>query len=43
MVWIISAGWGVNLYTSLSQRFPESHFPGAMFGSSLAVFQVPTV
>ena len=43
MVWIISAGWGVNLYTMLSRRFPESHFPGTMFGSSLAVFQVPTV
>jgi hypothetical protein len=43
MVWIISAGWGVNLYTRLSRRFPESYFPGEMFGSNLAVFQVPTV
>jgi hypothetical protein len=42
MVWIISAGWGVNLYTRLSRRFPESYFPGTLFGSSLAVFQVPT-
>jgi hypothetical protein len=41
-VWIISAGWGVNLYTRLSRRFPESYFPGTMFGSNLAVFQVPT-
>jgi Dolichyl-phosphate-mannose-protein mannosyltransferase len=43
MVWIVSAGWGVNLYTRLSRRFPESYFPGTMFGSNLAVFQVPTV
>ena len=43
MVWVVSAGWGVNLYTSLSRRFPQSHFPGTMFGNNLAVFQVPAV
>jgi hypothetical protein len=43
LVWIVSGGWGVNLYSRLTSRFPRSHFPGVMFGSNLAVFQVPTL
>ena len=43
LVWIVSGGWGVNLYSRLGRRFPQSRFPGVMFGSNLAVFQVPAI
>ena len=40
-VWVVDAGWGVNLYTELSWRFPHLYLPGLMFGTHIVVFQVP--
>jgi len=40
-VWVVDAGWGVNLYAELAWWFPQLSLPGRMFGAHIAVFQAP--
>jgi len=39
-VWIVDAGWGVNLYAELTWESPRLYLPGLTFGDNIAVFQV---
>lgn len=40
-LWIVQAGWGVNLYQQLQGLYPNAAIDGASFGDNIAVFQIP--